>query len=226
VKIALTVPKPRPYFAELPYYLWGEVNYNSEGNCRQPTDQNWTELEVTNRVTREQVSITGKSSLFTVESEHPELAARTALLLIERSSAAGYNPATDAGIWSHADALARTVRIRAEFPRPELKPFDTKLFWGSWKWVGWYATDFAWVGRWIMNSLLTRDTRAVFLCIGWLNEGTFHADQSAALRTALSTLTGRTWPTDKQWIEWYEQTGQIKYPEPDMQAWLEDLKRP
>ena len=28
-----------PFFAEAPYFLWGEVNYESEGNCRRPTNR-------------------------------------------------------------------------------------------------------------------------------------------------------------------------------------------
>jgi hypothetical protein len=223
MKIDLTIVKPKPYFAEFAYYLWDEVNYDSSGDCRRPTDQNWTWLSVTNRVTHEQIDITSESSLFTVESERPELAARTALLLIERSSATG-SP-VNAGDWSHSEANARTARIRVEFPRPELKPFDSHLFWGSWKWTGWFATDFTWVGRWIMNSLLTRDTRAVYLCNEWLKAGTVHADQSAALRAALTTLTGLRYPTDETWIAWYQKSGQQRYPEPDMEQWLADLKR-
>ncbi len=223
----LAIRKPRPYFAELPYYLWGEINYDSDGNCRRPTDQQWTAFDLTNRVTREQISIEGFSSRFAVESNKDELAARAALLLIERSEAI---PERDdlpqiAGAWSHAEALKRTHRVQAEFPRPELKPFDSHLFWGSWKWVGWYGTEFTWAGRWIMNSVLTRDARAVSLSIEWLRYGTVHPDQSAALRHALATLTEKSFRTDPQWIEWYDRVGKQIYPEPDMQAWLEDLKR-
>ncbi len=223
----LTIRKPRPYFAELPYYLWGEINYRSDGDCRHPTDQQWTFLDVTNRVTHERVSIEGSSSSFTVKSDVDELAARSALFLIERSEAI---PERDdhqksAGTWSHSEALKRTRRIQTEFPRPEWKPFDSHLFWGSWKWVRWYGTDFTWVGRWIMNSILTHDTRAVLLCVEWLRNGTVHQDQSTALRHALATLTGKSFRTDVQWIEWYDAVGKQTYPEPDMQTWLEDLKR-
>jgi hypothetical protein len=34
----LFITDPRPYFAEIPYALWGEVNYDSEGDCGRPTD--------------------------------------------------------------------------------------------------------------------------------------------------------------------------------------------
>lgn len=225
MNIDLTIRNPRPYFAELPYYLWGEVNYDSEGDCRRPTDRQWKWFELRNRTTHERVGISSHGDKFTIESESPELAARTALFLVERSAAKGNQSTASAGDWSHTGALARTLRIRAEFPRRELKPFDSHLFWGSWKWVGWYATDLTWVGRWIMNSMLTRDTRAVFLCVQWLRMGPAHKDQSAELRYALSSLTGLKFGADQQWIAWYDDKGGQKYPEPDIQAWKEDLKR-
>jgi hypothetical protein len=49
----LRLTEPRPFFAELPYYLWGEVSYDSEGDCKSPTDQSWTWLDLMNRETRE-----------------------------------------------------------------------------------------------------------------------------------------------------------------------------
>jgi hypothetical protein len=224
--LELNIRKPRPFFAEVPYYLWGEVNYNSEGDCRRPTDQEWTWFELRNRENREQVTITGKSSQFLVESDEPELAARAVRFLIDRSDAKveGEDPARLSGSWSHPSALARTQRVRAEFPRPELKPFDSMLFWGSWKWVGWYATDLTWVGRWIMHSLLTRDTRAVNLCVEWLRQGTVHKDQSTALQYALQCLTNESFRTDADWIRWYDAQGHQEFPVPDFDAWLADLK--
>ncbi len=224
--IKLTINKPRPYFAEVPYYLWGEVNYESDGNCRRPTDQQWTLLDLVNRISHERVTIKGVSSDFTVESDNSELMARTALLLVERSGATISNedPKRHMGGWSHAEALTRTRTIRAEFPRKELQPFDSHLFWGSWKWVGWFGTEFTWVGRWIMNSMLTHDTRAVKFCIEWLRQGTVHKDQSAALCYALATLTDLSFRFDADWVKWYDAQGQQKYPEPDLQRWLEELK--
>ncbi|MBI5300588.1 MAG: hypothetical protein HY868_00510 [Chloroflexi bacterium] len=225
--IKLTIHKPRPYFAEVPYYLWGEVNYKSDGHCRQPTDRQWTWLDLTNRANYERVAIKSFLSDFAIESDNPNLAARTAMLLIERSGATvGREDLQQlAGVWSHTEALARTRRIQAEFSREELKPFDSHLFWGSWKWVGWFATDLTWVGRWIMNSVLTHDARAVKLCVEWLRNGTVHKDQSAALRYALTTLTGLSFDTNANWVSWYDGQGKQKYPEPNLQTWLKELKR-
>lgn len=228
----ILISSPRPYFAEIPYALWGEVNYDSEGDCKRPTDQNWAELEVTNRESQQKVVTTSTNNEFQIESDAPEIAARTAVYLLERCSGKiiGDDPRGNVGHWSYNEARGRTARVRAEFPRPELKPFDSDLFWGSWKWVGWFATEFTWVGRWIMNSLLVNDTRAVYLCIDWLKQPPVHPDQRAALRYALKALTGRQFLTDKEWIKWYEggwfqSSGKKIYPVPDLDKWLADLKR-
>jgi len=116
--------------------------------------------------------------------------------------------------------------VQEEFERPELRPFDAgHLFWGSWKWVGWFGTEFTWVGRWIMHSVVTGDKRAVNLCAGWLQEGTVAEQQSQALRYALSRLTGRSFATDREWVDWYfAGRGIQEYPEPDMDRWYADLK--
>jgi hypothetical protein len=231
-KYKILIEAPRPYFAELPYALWGEVNYDSEGNCKRPTDQNWSEFALTNRESGQRVSVTSSRNEFEITSDQPQLAARTAVYLLERCEGKkiGDDPGEKIGDWSYPEAQERTARVRAEFPRAELEPFDSTLFWGSWKWVGWYASEFTWVGRWIMNSLLVKDTRAVFLCMQWLKQPPVHPDQSAALRSALKTLTGKEHRTNKDWIQWYEgglfQTaGKQIYPEPDFDQWLVELKR-
>jgi hypothetical protein len=69
----------------------------------------------------------------------------------------------------------------------------------------------------------------VSLCIYWLKEGTYSEEQSAALRYALSVLTGAKFDNDQQWLKWYEgdflsRGNKSKYPEPDYDSWLADLK--
>ncbi len=231
-KYRILISSPRPYFAEVPYALWGEVSYDSEGDCKRPTDQTWTALEVTNRASRQRVVVTSANNEFQIESDEPEIATRTATYLLERCTGniIDDDPRGNVGDWSYNVAQERTARVRTEFPRPELKAFDSQLFWGSWKWVGWFATAFTWVGRWIMNSLLVKDTRAVYLCIDWLKQPPVHPDQSAALRYALKALTGKEFLTDEQWIRWYEgglfrSAGKKTYPVPDFNEWLADLKR-
>jgi hypothetical protein len=220
----------RPYFAEVPYSIWGEVNYDSEGDCNSPRDRSWKELYLENRVTRERVSITIEDGAWLVEGDEPA-ASRASLFLAHRCGAralSGQAPAASAD-WNHDAALKRAAEVAAEFEHPDLAIFDSHLFWGSWKWIGWFATEFTWVGRWIMHSVVRRDTRAVNLCIDWLKSGTFNADQSAALRGALGILTGHHCASDDEWILWYEGSAgapghREKYPEPDFDRWLEDIK--
>ena len=219
----------RPYFAEIPYYLWGQVNYDSYGDCRFPTDREWTSFELTNRDTHDHVEIDRDDDTWIVDGQDP-VAARTAMFLCARSDGhAEVNLRGKIGEWEHETALRRTEPVAQEFARAELKPFDSHLFWGSWKWIGWFATEFTWVGRWIMHSVVCNDTRAVFLCIDWLKGGTYSPEQSAALRYALHRLTGESFDTDKQWIRWYEGSWlsrghNAQYPEPDIEAWLAELK--
>ncbi len=225
----LTLKAPRPYFAEVPYYLWGQVNYDSFGNCQRPTDRDWTSLELTNRETGEHIEVDRNNGEWIVEADDP-LAARAALFLCHRSDGSGeVELRSRVGDWDHETAIARTTAVAEEFGRPELKPFDSHLFWGSWKWIGWFATEFTWVGRMIMHSVVRHDTRGVFLCIDWLKHGTYSPEQSAVLRYALHHLTGESFDTDKQWIRWYagsllSRGHKVKYPEPDIEAWVAELK--
>jgi hypothetical protein len=216
----------RPYFAEFPYYLWGQINYDSEGDCQTPTDRNWTVLELKNRETRKRLCVTGKDSSWVVEGEDPD-AARAAHFLVSRCAGEWISspPAASLEGWDHDRAMARANRVQMEFEKPELQLFDVgHWFWGSWKWVGWFATDFTWVGRWIMHSVVTNDKRAVNLCIEWLRAGPAGVQQSQALRYALTRLTGHGFATDREWVAWYDGTGVKEYPQPDFDKWYADLK--
>jgi hypothetical protein len=119
--------------------------------------------------------------------------------------------------------------VAEEFASPKLAIFDSHLFWGSWKWIGWFATEFTWVGRWIMLSVYKGDARGVPLCVDWLKQGTFNADQSSTLRQALFDLTGESFASDAQWVRWYEGSlfrkgAKTRFPEPDFGVWLAELK--
>lgn len=225
----LTLSSPRPFFAEIPYYLWGSVNYDSEGDCERPTDTSWTWIDITHRVSGETVNVTGSDNSWTISGDTP-VAARTAAFLVARCGAsAGRGYEADSGEWDHQAGLARSARMAAEFVSPELAAFDSHLFWGSWKWIGWFATDFTWVGRWIMHSVRVRDPRGVFLCIDWLKHGTCHTNQSGALRTALRMLTEQSFDTDSRWIAWYQggllrRGAKRRFPKPDFDQWLAELK--
>ena len=226
----LIIESPRPFFAELPCYLWETVNYDSEGDCKHPTDREWSWLEITNRDTDDALAITSQGERWKISGEDP-IAARAAMFFFTRCSATKVNPIPNdhVGMWQHDQAMARANRIAEEFASPRLKIFDSHLFWGSWKWIGWFATDFTWVGRWIMVAILKGDPRGVPLCIDWLEQGTFNADQTKALMLALHELTGESFDTDAKWVKWYKgglfkKGAKERYPEPDFNAWLEDLK--
>lgn len=224
----LTIETPRPYFAEVPYYLWGTVNYDSEGDCNRPTDRNWTWLELTHRGTGERLVIRSNGLMWTVTGTD-DSAARVSRFLAERCNAIFVDPPGEFGAWNYAEATARAARVASEFASPKLAIFDSHLFWGSWKWIGWFATEYTWVGRWIMLSVEKGDPRGVPLCIDWLKHGTFNEDQSRALRQALSELTGEWFAADAEWVKWYRggflrKGAKVQYPTPDFVAWLSELK--
>jgi hypothetical protein len=212
----------------LAYYLWGEVNYDSQGDCERPTDRDWSYVVLTNRETGEKVYVWGEQDSFVVSSSNSQLAARTALFLGERTAGEfiGTNPRDGVGQWNHDQALQRALPVRKEFQRPELQPFDSQVIWGSWKWIGLFASEATWTGRCILHSLPRGDKRAVFLCASWLRAGTVNQEQSAALQYALECLTKQKFHTDKEWIEWYfHRDGQAAFPEPDFEAWLREERR-
>ena len=228
-KYQLKIGQPRPYFAELPYYIWGDVNYDSEGDCDYPTDRSWNWLWIRNRESDEDESIDLNSedgANWVIAGPDP-LASRATLFMMASCEAEviGEPPVDNAGDWNHEAGLRRAEGVQAVFRRPELAPFDVgHLFWGSWKWIGWKASEYTWVGRMIMHSVLTQDARAVVLCIDWLRGGVFAEEQAVALRYALARLTGESFESSREWVEWYyDGPGEAAFPEPDFQAWHADL---
>jgi hypothetical protein len=223
----LRISEDRPFFAEIPYYVWGEVNYDSEGDCQTPVDRTWTCLELTHRDAYEQIEISSSGDEWTVAGADPG-AARVAHFLSTRCNGSAVSPLSDVAAqgWDERAALQRPARVRAVFESPELAPFACgHFFWGSWKWIGWYATEYTWVGRWIMESVLSRDPRGVNLAAYWLQQGTVGEDQSAALRYALGHLTKLDFASDAEWAAWYfNGPGQALYPEPNFEAWHRELK--
>lgn len=223
---------PRPYFAEIPYALWGDVNYDSEGDCTKPTDRSWTWMYLLHRDTRARVDLSSDDPRdsaplrMTIRSLDPALAARTASFLIARcgGKAAGEDPRPLVGEGFSLDkAMADSQWVREQFARPELSPFDNELFWGSFKRRGPVATEYTWVGRWILTAVLERDPRGVSLCVDWLEAGPFSPLQSVALRIALEGWTGERFDTDKAWVDWYKDgPGQLLFPEPDFDRWYNE----
>src|SRR4051794_14017563 len=125
----LQLPQPRPYFAELPYYLWGQVNYDSEGDCKKPTDRHWTWMYLQHRGTREVVDVKQENGEWLVDG-NDETSARLAMFLLDRCNGVPDPSLVEAaGQWDYAAAVARTLPVRSEFEQPALASFDTKLFW-------------------------------------------------------------------------------------------------
>jgi hypothetical protein len=181
------------------------------------------------RVTREVIDIKEENGQWVIDGDEAT-SARLALFLLDRCGD-GAEPSilSSAGNWDHATALARTLPVQSEFEQPSLVPFDTKWFWGSWKWIGWYATEFTWVGRWIMHSVVRRDPRAISLCIDWIKRTRF-PEQAAVLAYAVQHLSGEPPRSPREWVRWYEggwfsKGAKQRFPEVDINTWLAELKR-
>jgi len=229
-QILLNISQPRPFFAELPYYLWGFINYNSWGNCSQPTDRSWSWLELTNRDTQEKVDIKQQQDKQWIIKGESVLVARTSLYLQSRCEAKVISGNTPILLedWNHESAFTRTHRVIGEFCSPLLKPFDSHLFWGGWKWIGWFSTDMTWVVRLILVSVLKKDPRGIFLCITWIKQG-ISDERSQALRHALNHITGESIDSNQEWLDWYygdasHKGNQDLYPEPDYNKWYAELQ--
>lgn len=227
VEFQLRISQPRPFFAELPYYAWGRVNYDSDGDCKNPLDRSWTCMELTHRDTNERVEISSEGETWTISGDGPA-AARITVFLRHRCDATWLSPQESPRLdgWDNSVASARASLVAQTFENELLAPFAVgHMFWGSWKWIDWFGTEFTWVGRWIMDAVIRNDPRAVNLCVYWLRDGTCGESQSAALRYALTQLTGLSFKTDKEWVDWYDaRGGSSQFPEPDFNAWYSDLK--
>jgi len=151
-------PGQLPFFAEYAYYLWGDVNYDTEGNCTRPTDRAWTALEVTHRGTGERLSISAstpepdrKGGGFTPTPEiiiEGDCAMEAAALTAQRTEGSPVPLPAD-----HLTRMARADRVQAQFLDPNLAAFDSFGWWGGWKWIGDRSTDFTSGLRIVMQSV-------------------------------------------------------------------------
>jgi hypothetical protein len=230
-----------PYFAEVPAFCWGDVDYGFETDARIPTDREWRRLALLNRATGERLVIgpageTRRRPVLAVRASAPELAARATYFLLWRTDGRAQPPNDSSlvapeefvarlGRWDAAAALARSVRVRDEFGRVELMAFDTPAFWAAWKWAGAWATPDAQAVRLLMMALLRRDRRGVPLAITLLRQGVPGAEQEAALHEVLGRLTRLSLDSTGAWLAWYAGAGHRQYPAPDWTAWREELLR-
>ena len=218
-----------PFFAEIPYYLWGQVNYDSEGDCKTPTDRKWTWINLTHRDSGDVVNITCEKGMCTIEGDESDLP-RLITFLSARCGTKEIGDFKSSLInWDHKAALKRSSLVAQEFQQAVLAPFDNHYFWGSWKWIGWYASSFTWTGRWIMHSVVRSDSRAIALCIEWLKFPEIWPQQQVAICYALQRLSNEPERTAKDWIRWYDgrwfsKGAKATYPEPDYDRWLAEMK--
>jgi len=155
---------PLPFFAEYPYYVWGEVNYKSEGNCQRPTDRAWTELAIKNRDSGESLAIAVRDG--EIEIDGPSAALAAALTATRTGS-------TVALPLDHGERIARADRVARQFFDPNLAAFDSFGWWGGWKWIDAFATEFTAGLRVVMQSVHERrivDPEVLPFLTAWRSE--------------------------------------------------------
>ncbi len=169
-----------PFFAEYPYFVWGEVNYESDGNCQHPTDRDWAILYVHNRENDDEfdlIEIAGHMPyrIFEVTGSQLESVHLAAYLTALRTSGSILDAETGRRVplSEFARSLARLPerlaaadRVRKMFLNPDLKPFDTMPWWGGWKWCGPFATDMTEGLRYVIMAVHEHDDNPVL--VNWL----------------------------------------------------------
>jgi hypothetical protein len=226
----LKLDQPRPHFAEIPYYLWGQINYDSEGDCKKPTDRQWSWMYLEHRETGEVINVKRDDNGWVIEGDRTATSRLTRFFVDRCGAAPDGDLDESAPDGDHAAGLARAARVAAEFAQPALAPFDSHFFWGSWKWIGWYATEFTWVGRWIMHSVVRTDPRAIPLCIDWLRQPPRFPEQADALCYAVQRLSGEPARNPSEWIRWYDGSwlskgAKARFPSANLETWLAEIKR-
>lgn len=195
-----------PFFAEYPYFLWGEVNYDSDGNCKRPTDRRWSRLSLQNRETGATVDIgfvkTAANSYFLEVSGSSSLDVCLAAYLTSLRSGCAVLDVRDGGIalvqpdthlqWTGdvAERLQAANRIQDMFLDTKLSPFDSHNWWGGWKWVGNFSTDLTSGLRVIMDAVHTGHADPEVL--DWMRHVTAKPFHREGLNYALRVLTGAT----------------------------------
>ncbi len=139
---------PLPYFAEYPYFIWGDVDYDSEGDCERPTDRRWPWLWLMHRDTEEIIEIgrpeddpesryevTGQDQVSVVSAAYLT-ALRTSGRIIEPGGRRAQELAEVAGRVPDLSQRLRAADHVAElFSDPALGPYDSYGWWPYWKWT-------------------------------------------------------------------------------------------
>lgn len=147
-----------PYFASLPYYLWGEINYDSDGDCNNPTDRAWSYLSVRNRINKSKhfsVAVSDDKKTMTIDGDD-----ESTNLVKEFFSDT-----------PNKDGMKRVDVVNYCFNHPNVQKFDQgHAFWGSWKWVGTMASEFTHVGRLLMMDAMRHSDTGAFVALQWYEE--------------------------------------------------------
>lgn len=195
-----------PFFAEYPYFVWGEVNYDSDGDCKRPTDRTWKWLYLRNRVTDEVVEIERAETspgLCSVEAVQPKTAYLAAFLTAHRTGGLILGPSAQRDISADefvaaagafddlTGRLQQADAVRRMFLDPALAPFDSPWWWGGWKWIRRFASEFAEGLRTAMLVVQqgSADEEMVALLRAWWDEEP-EEEYRDGLRIALKVATG------------------------------------
>ncbi len=213
---------PLPFFAEYPYFLWGEVNYDSEGDCKKPTDRSWEFLFLDHRDNEgddlEIRKVKGeKAQIYKIEGANLKSVRLATYLTILRTE--GYIIGSNSSHKISASELEKEIdkldkrladaeQIRTMFLNPVLAPFDSRGWWGGWKWCGDRATEFTMGLRFTMKAVTEQDADQEFInhLYDWWNEPPqpFHRE---GVRYAIKTLTGKE-PMKRNFLmRWFGRKG-------------------
>ena len=129
----ITIEQPKPYFAEIPYAVWGDVNYESIGDCEFPTDSKWTFLRIYNRETDQIILIEDVNNELIIQSTDNQIAVQTTHFLIERCDAKlleGSLNQTEVGLWTYLKAQKKALIYALKFLTG--LTFETAQEWTDW----------------------------------------------------------------------------------------------
>ncbi len=230
-KIELELSGIPPYFAEIPYYVWGDINYDSDGDCKFPTDRTWDWLELRHRKTDEWLEISRENAFWTILGSGSG-AERVVRYLAERcdGEVSGGHASNDTA-WNHSSGVQRAAHVIRVFADSRLAPLDRMVFFGGWKWISHFATEFTWVYRYMIHSVLHNDKRIVPVCVDVLQQVDMTENIRSGIQYVLAQLTGLSFHKDRDWKRWYQrgtngrEKGKRLYPKPDIQEWYDDLKQ-
>ncbi|QKF94449.1 hypothetical protein QKU48_gp0991 [Fadolivirus algeromassiliense] len=158
----ITIPFPKeglPYFASLPFYLWGYSNYDSDGDCKTPKDKEWSYLSVRNRENSDHFDIQIDESRTTLTVQGDEKSVNKIQEFFSD------NP--------DAVSMKRVNVVNYCFEHPAVQKFNDNSFWGSWKWVGVEASELTYVGRWLMMDAMRHSNKGAWVAVSWCKETMF-----------------------------------------------------